>query len=202
MRHRRARTARRRVVPGLTLALALVAAEGCATLQQFAALRQVQFAIDGVGTGRLAGIDLARVRSAGDLRVTDAARLAAAMADEELPLEFTLDVRAENPAENQTTARMVRFAWTLLLDDRETIDGVLDREISLPPGDPQIIPLTMRLDLIEFFDGNATDLLNLALRFAGADAETAEVKLRALPTVETPLGPIEYPATITIVGDD
>jgi hypothetical protein len=95
---------------------------------------------------------------------------------------------------------MVRFAWTLLLDDRETIDGVVEREISLPPGDPQIIPLRMRLDLIEFFDGNATDLLNLALRFAGADAETADVKLRALPTVETPLGPIEYPATITIVS--
>lgn len=180
----------------------MVVAAGCATLQQLAALRQVQFAIDGVGTGRLAGIDLDRVRSAGDLRATDAGRLAAAMADEELPLEFTVDVRAENPAENQTTARMVRFAWTLLLDDRETIDGVVDREISLPPGDPQIIPLRMRVDLIDFFDGNATDLLNLALRFAGADAETAEVKLRALPTVETPLGPIEYPATITIVSGD
>lgn len=202
MKRGRTRRASRRATPGTTLFLALVLTAGCATLQQFAALRQVQFAIDGIGTGRLAGIDLSRVRSAGDLRPTDAARLAAAMADEELPLEFTLDVRAENPAENQTTARMVRFAWTLLLDDRETIDGVMDREISLPPGDPQIIPLAMRLDLIEFFDGNAADLLNLALRFAGADAETAEVKLRAHPTVETPLGPIDYPATITIVGDD
>jgi hypothetical protein len=188
---------------GVTLLTALVVtAAGCATLQQLAALRQVQFAIDGVGTGRLAGIDLGRVRSASDLRATDAARLAAAMAAEELPLEFTVDVRAENPAENQTTARMVRFAWTLLLDDRETIDGVVDREISLPPGDPQIIPLRMRLDLIEFFDGSAGDLLNLALRFAGTDADAAEVKLRALPTVETPLGPIEYPATITIVSGD
>lgn len=187
---------------GAALVLPLVVATGCATLQQFAALRQVEFAIDGVGTGRLAGIDLARVRTADDLRAADAARLAAAVAAEELPLEFTVDVRAENPAENQTTARMMRFAWTLLLDDRETIDGVLDREISLPPGDPQLIPLTMRLDLIEFFDGNAADLLKLALRFAGADTESTEVKLRALPTVETPLGPIEYPATITIVGDD
>lgn len=180
----------------------LVVAAGCATLQQFAALRQVQFAIDGVGTGRLAGIDLGRVRSASDLRATDAARLAAAMADEDMPLEFTVDVLAENPAENQTTARMVRFAWTLLLDDRETIDGVVDREIVLPPGEPRIIPIDVRLDLIEFFGGNATDLLNLALRFAGVDAEATDVKLRALPTVETPLGPIEYPATITIVSAD
>jgi len=197
---RRAGASGRRSAAGVVLLTIVGTTGGCATLQQFAALRQVEFAIDGVGAGRLAGIDLARVRSAGDLRAADAARLAAAVADEELPLEFTVNVLAENPAENQTTARMVRFAWTLLLDDRETIDGVVDREISLPPGDPQVIPLRMRLDLIEFFDGSATDLLNLALRFAGADAETADVKLRALPTVETPLGPIEYPATITIVS--
>lgn len=195
--------ARRPSGPGsITLLLVLLAASGCATLQQFAALRQVEFAIDGVGTGRLAGIDLGRVRSAGDLRAVDAARLAAAVADEELPLEFTIDVRAVNPAENQTTARMVRFAWTLLLDDRETIDGVVDREITLPPGEPRIIPVGIRLDLIEFFDGNASELLDLALRFAGADSDAADVKLRALPTVDTPLGPIEYPATITIVRAD
>lgn len=199
---RRRRSRRPIGADSIGLLFVLLVAGACATLQQFAALRQVEFAIDGVGTGHLAGIDLTRIRSAGDLRTTDAARLAAAVADEELPLEFTIDVRAENPAENQTTARMVRFAWTLLLNDRETIDGVLNRELSLPPGDPQIIPLQMRVDLIEFFDGNATDLLNLALRFAGADAEATEVKLRALPTVETPLGPIEYPAMITIVSGD
>lgn len=183
------------------LALAATTVAGCATLQQFAALRQVAFAIDGVSTGRLAGVDLSRIRSASDIGTRDAARLAAALADENLPLEFTVNLRAENPAENQTTARMVKFAWTLLLDDRETIDGVVDREVVLPPGDPQIIPIAMRLNLVEFFDGNASELLKLALRFAGVDADAAEVKLRAVPTVETPLGPIQYPAVITILGD-
>lgn len=187
----------------LTVVLALAsAAAGCATLQQFAALRNVQFAIDGVGSGRLAGIDLSRVRSASDLGAAEAARVAAAVAGDELPFEFTVDLRAENPADNRTTARMVRFAWTLLLNDRETIDGVIDREIGLPPGEPQIVPVRMQLDLIEFFDGNASDLLNLALGFAGRETDATGVKLRATPTVETPLGPMDYPATITIVGDE
>jgi hypothetical protein len=190
---------RARVLGGLA-ALA-VTVGGCATLQQFAALRQVAFAIDGVSTGRLAGVDLSRVRAASDIGARDAARLAAALADENLPLEFTVDVRAENPADNQTTARMVKFAWTLLLDDRETISGLVNREIVLPPGEPQIIPLAMRLNLVEFFDGNASELVNLALRFAGVDADAAEVKLRAEPTIETPLGPIQYPAEITILSD-
>lgn len=182
-------------------AASLIAAAGCATLQQIAALRQVEFAIDGVETGRLAGIDLGRVRSADDVSPGDAARLAAGIANDDLPLEFTVNVRAENPSDNRTTARMIRLGWTLLLNDRETISGAVDREVVLPPGEPRIIPIGMRLDLIEFFEGNGRDLLNLALRFAGADAEPTNVKLRAEPTVETPVGPIVYPATITIVAD-
>lgn len=190
---------KRRLALGLLLAAA--AAGACATLQQIVALRNVEFAIDGVGSGRLAGIDLARIRSANDVSAVDASRIAAALADDELPLEFTVDVRAENPADNSTTARMVRFAWTLLLDDRETVEGVIDREVTLPPGEPQIVPVRVSLNLVEFFDGNAQELLNLALRFAGARSESADVKLRATPTIETPLGPMNYPATITIVGD-
>jgi len=190
---------KRRLALGLLLAAA--AAGACATLQQIVALQNVEFAIDGVGSGRLAGIDLARIRSANDVSAVDASRIAAALADDELPLEFTVDVRAENPADNSTTARMVRFAWTLLLDDRETVEGVIDREVTLPPGEPQIVPVRVSLNLVEFFDGNAQELLNLALRFAGARSESADVKLRATPTIETPLGPMNYPATITIVGD-
>jgi len=190
---------RQPVAVGLLVALAAVG--GCATLQQIAALRNVEFAIDGVGDGRLAGIDLTRVRSADDVSAIDAARVAAGLAEHELPLEFTVDVRAENPAENATTARMVRLAWTLLLDDRETISGVIDREVTLPPGEPRVIPVRMNLNLVEFFDGNASELLNLGLRFAGARSESSDVRLRATPTIETPLGPMNYPATITIVGD-
>jgi hypothetical protein len=81
------------------------------------------------------------------------------------------------------------------------VSGVIDREVALPPGEPRIIPVYVNLNLVEFFDGNASELLNLALRFAGARSESADVRLRATPTIETPLGPMNYPATITIVGD-
>lgn len=184
----------------LLSALLVGTSAACATLQQFAALRQVEFAIDDVEEGELAGVDLGRIRDADDFSVVDASRVAQAVAAGELPLSFTVNVRAENPPDNRTTARMVRFAWTLLLNDRETIDGVLDREVVMPPGEPRIIPLAMRLDLVEFFDGSASELLNIALRVAGADADPTEVKLRASPTVETPLGPIDYPTEIVVVS--
>src|ERR1043166_6158706 len=98
----------------------------CATLQQMAALRQVAFALAGVRDGRLAGVALSRIATYKDLTATEIGRLGLAMARNDLPLEFRVDVRAENPADNRATATMVRLAWVLLLDDKETIHGALD----------------------------------------------------------------------------
>lgn len=193
---------RMRVIAPAILLSSLVVG-GCATLQRMVALRDVTFAIAGVGGGQLVGIDLARIQEAGDVNPVDVARVAGSVAGGSLPLEFVVNVRAENPAENSSAAEMIRLQWTLLLDDRETIEGVIEDRILLAPGDPTIIPVVVRLDLMEFFAGTAPELLGLALRFAGADADVAEVKLRAVPTVDTPFGLIDYPATILIVsGDD
>lgn len=184
----------------LPLIASLVALAGCATLQQIAALRHVAFRLAGARDATLAGVPLARIASHRDLTVVDAARLTAASASGRLPLTFTLEVGAENPADNATTATMVGLAWTLLLDDRETIRGTLDTAIALPSGVETRIPLRMELDLLEFFEGSSESLLNLASGLVGARADPTRITLRAVPTIDTPLGPMQYPSPITIVS--
>ena len=180
--------------------LALLLGAGCATLQQLAALRQVDFSLAGVQRGRLAGVELSRIASYRDLSATEIARIALAVAQKDLPLEFQLDVRAENPADNRVTATLVRLAWTLLLNDKETINGVIDTTYTLPPGQPVTLPFQMRLNLLQFFDGTAQELVNLAASLAGLQADPTKITLRAVPTINTPLGPISYPTPITIVS--
>jgi hypothetical protein len=182
-----------------TLGLACISAAGCATLQQIAALRSVDFQLARVANVRIAGIDASSVSSYSDLRITDAARVAAAIARRELPLSFQLHVQAENPADNPVTARLVRMQWTLLLEDTETISGLVDQEMELPPGQPRDIPVAIALDLFDFFERSGPDLFNLALNLMGAGNEPSHVALRAMPTVNTTLGPIQYPQPITIV---
>lgn len=178
----------------------LVGVAGCAALQQLAALRNVDFSIASVQNGRLAGIDLARLRDYSSLSTLDAGRIALALSRRELPFEFLVNVRALNPADNTVSARMIRLAWSLHLDERETISGVLDTTIVLAPGTPGVIPMRMRLDLLEFFDGSAQSLANIALSVAGQQADPTKVSIRALPTIETPLGPMSYPSPVTIVS--
>jgi hypothetical protein len=193
----RSMTIRLRQTLGIALITGLV---GCATLQQIASLRHVSFALAGVREGRLAGVRLERIASYRDLSATELGRIALAVAGNRVPLSFTVNVRAENPADNAATATMVRLAWTLLLDDKETITGVLDTSYALPPGQPVTIPLQMSLNLSEFFDGPTESLIDLAAGLAGVRADPTRITLRAVPSIDTPLGRMSYPSPITIVS--
>jgi hypothetical protein len=55
------------------------------------------------------------------------------------------------------------------------------------------------MNLVEFVDGSARDLVNLALAISGQGGEPADVALRASPVVQTVLGPIRYPRPLTLV---
>jgi hypothetical protein len=180
----------------LALGLSLSA---CATLQQIAALRNVEFDLAGVTAGTLAGVEIGSVRSFSDLSVLDVARLGVAFADGRLPLETTMLVRATNPA-NNAQARLVALDWTLFIDDRETVSGTMDQEYVLPPGEPVSVPVQVRLDLMEFFDRQLEQIANLALAVAGA-GEPTRIHLEAIPSVQTPLGLVRYPEPIRIAYD-
>lgn len=181
-------------VAGLGLVLA-----SCATIRQVAALRQVDFSLDRVTETRLAGVDVTRLRSYEDLTATQVAMIGAAIARNQLPLEFRLHLHAENPPENTVSARLIRMEWTLLLENRETISGTLDQTYVLPPGEPTDIPILIRLDLLDFFERQLRDLVELALAVGGV-GEPRNIALRAVPTIDTPVGPIRYPQPITIVS--
>lgn len=183
-------------------AVLLLAAPGCQTLREIAALRDVAFAIDRVADARLAGVPLDDLRRYEDLSPADILRLTSAVANQRLPLDFELHLTAENPADNSVDARLVGLDWTLLLDDRETISGVFDETVVLPPGRPTDIGIPIRLDLVDFFDSGARDLIELALAVAGQGGSPKRVTLQAIPTVETPVGPIRYPNPVTIVARD
>ena len=188
--------------PRLRFAAVLLAASAvagsCTTLQQIVALRQVEFSLDGVTDVRLAGVPLSRAATQ-DLTLVDVSRVASAMSSGNLPLDLRLRLSGENPADNPTEARLVRMDWTLLLDDTETVSGVLEEPVSFPPGDRRPFSLGVSLNLVEFVDGNVRELVDLAQAVAGQRGDGTEVALRVTPTVDTPLGPIRYSETITLV---
>lgn len=183
----------------LLIAAAALAVPACQTLREVANLREVDFSIRRVAGAQLAGVDLSRIRSYEDVRPADLARLTAALSGGEAPLAFVLHLDAANPRENGVTARMVEMDWTLLLDDTETISGTFNENVAIGPGETRDIGIPIRLDLFRFFDRSAQDLVELAAAVSGrGGAAPKQIKLRARPTIQTPLGAIRYPRPITV----
>jgi hypothetical protein len=81
-----------------------------------------------------------------DLRLEEIARITAAIATGNVPLEFLVQVRAENPSTNSVTARLLQLGWTLYLDESRVLDGKLDRGYSFEPGKPVLVPVAVSLD--------------------------------------------------------
>lgn len=185
----------------LTLGI-LVAVPACQTLSQMSNLRKVQFSIDRVTDASLAGVDLDSLRSYEDLSAAEMTRVLQSLVDRRAPMAFTLHLNAENPEENDASARLVEMDWTLLLDETETVGGTFNQSILLAPGEPVDVPIDIELDLFNFFERSSRDLVELALAVAGVNGQPKKIKLRATPVVETVIGRIRYPQPITIELED
>jgi hypothetical protein len=187
----------RRLVAPLAL-IGLIGIPGCTALEQLAALRSVTFAFARVSDVRLAGIRIGAGSSYGSLSLSDAANLTAAVIAKNVPIEFVAHVSATNPPDNKVTARMVEMGWTLFIEERRTLTGQLGNAVAIPPGTTSDVPLSARFDLLQLGSGGARDLFDLALAIAGYGPLQKDLRLELVPTIETSLGPIRYPAPVVV----
>ena len=186
----------------IVLVTLLLVFQGCQTLKEIANLKNVDFALGAVRNINLAGVNLDNVESFRDVGAGDIIKLTAAVIKKDLPLSFSVDLKAENPADNSVAARLTRMDWTLFLDEQETISGALEEEHVLNPGQPVRIPIDISLELTDYFDNPVRDIIDLVSSIRGDDGSSSRtVSLKATPIVNTLVGPIRYPKPITVVSE-
>lgn len=178
--------------------LAVATLPGCAALQEVAALRLVSFAFTGVSDVRFVGIPIGPGAGYSGLGVADLARLAAALVARQAPIELVAHVSATNPRENKVAARMVDMGWRLFVEDREALAGALGRAVVIEPGRTVDVPVAVRFDLAGMGADGARDLFDLAVAIAGQGAVRKDLRLELVPTIETSVGPLRYPAPVVI----
>lgn len=187
--------------------------QGCASLgevfRSLTSLKNLQFRLASISDFSLAGIAIGPKSQLRDFTVMDGIQLLAAFRGQRLPARFLLNVEARNPNDGssgttRTVSTLTRFDWRLLIDDKPTISGGIDKPLEIPgTGQTTVIPLRLELDLYEFFGSHGYDnLLNLALALGGRNNDITRVALDAQPSVSTPLGDITYPERITIVSKE
>ncbi len=174
--------------------------------ETIANIKKLQFKLESVSRFNVAGVDISSKKSVSDFSTMDALKLTRLVTSNKLPVSFTLNVAAKNPNDGsgkgrKTTATLTSFDWNLYIDDVKTVNGNIEKPIEIPgTGQSSIIPLTVSMDLYEFFGKRGYDgLLNLALAIGGVNGSPARLKLDARPRVSTPYGDINYPGRLTIV---
>ena len=200
-----------RKLAGLAAPVLIMAAMlgGCKALKDVTSaltdLKKLQFKLENVSNFNLVGTDISDISSLDAMRMIN---IGSAFAQKKMPVDFTLNVAARNPNDGSsasggrsTPLYLRKLAWTLLIDDRTTINGVVDKRLEIPAsGQSTIIPITVGLDLYQFFaDKGLNDMVNLALAIGGAQGSSSRLKLTAKVSVETPIGVIDYPGDISIV---
>jgi hypothetical protein len=184
----------------------LMTGNSCSVYQTMVNLSRLQFKLGDVNNFTIGGINISNKKSLNDFNPLEILTVTQAIASGKLPASFTLNVEAKNPNDGtggypKTDATLKSFPWRLEIDDVETISGNIGSQVSVPgTGELTNIPLTMNIDLIEFFGNKGYDkLLNLALTLGGQEGSSSKLALFATPTVSSPLGDIKYPGELKII---
>jgi hypothetical protein len=189
----------------LSIAL-LLTTSSCRMYETMVNLSRLKFKLGDVVNFTVGEINITNKRSVSDFSSVEVLKLTSALTSGKLPASFTLNVEAKNPNDGtggypKTDATLKAFPWRLEIDQVETISGNIGTSVSVPgTGEITNIPLTMNIDLIEFFGNKEYDnLLNLALALGGQQGSSSKLSLYAAPTVSSPLGDIKYPGELKIV---
>ncbi|MCU0364617.1 MAG: hypothetical protein MUE93_02980, partial [Ignavibacteriaceae bacterium] len=164
--------------------LLLLTTSSCSVYETMVNISRLKFRLGDVNNFVVGGINISNKKSLQDFNPLEIVNLTQVIASGKLHASFTLNVEAKNPNDGtggypQTDATLKAFPWRLEIDQVETISGNIGAPVSVPgTGDITNIPLTMNIDLIEFFGNKGFDnLLNLALTLGGEQGSSSKLSL-------------------------
>ena len=167
-------------------------------VSQMSNLAKCDFKLQSVQKLNLAGINVQNVKKISDLNMFDAAKLASAVANQQFPLDFTLNIEAKNP--NPNPAGMTRIDWILMIDDVEMTRGILDKQVTIPANNGlATIPMQMHIDLKKALSGKSADaVINFGMNLAGSGSKPTRFTLQMKPTITVGGFPISYPGYLNV----
>ncbi len=185
------------------LCFALVfALSGCDVLKQIGGaynLSQCEYNYNSISNLQIAGINLG---NGGTIPAAKLASIATILSGgggfQNIPLSFSLNMDVKNP--NQNAAFLNSLDYSVIINDLEFTQGKMDIPIRIEPGQSQIVPLNMTVDLKNLMDRySQPKVASTVNAFLGITPSPTTVKVNIWPKVMVGNTPIKSPAAIPII---
>lgn len=180
--------------------LVLFTMPSCELLEQSAQVQRLRlctFDVSHVDQVKLAGIHLRDGMDYGDLNAAQIMTLTGALMSRNLPLDFNLNVKVDNP--NDKTAAMSRMDYTIFVDGLQLVSGVLNQRYEIAPGQSVVVPMRLQLELFQALSGETGDaLVNLAFKLTGDDSRDSELLFRVKPYIRVSGRELAYPGYLDV----
>lgn len=170
----------------------------CRQLKEMANFAKCEFRLKSVENIQLAGFNVQQKKSLTDFSVLDAAKLMGAVAQNNFPLQFTLNVDVKNP--NPVQASLNKLDWILLIDGIQMVQGTTQNKLQIAPnGGVANYPLLFNINLRDVLkEKTGQSLINFGLNMAGAGNQPTRITLRAKPYVSIGNFQLAYPGYFDI----
>ncbi len=166
-------------------------------MSQVQQLSQCKFDINGVDQVHLAGIELQSNMSRKDLNAAQIMQLTAALFQNELPLDFDVMLKIDNP--NNKPAAMTRMDYELFIDGKQLLTGQMMESVSIAAGGQKIVAMPVQLDLLKALSGETKDaVVNLGFKLTGDASQPSQIMLKVKPYINVGGRAIAYPGFLNI----
>jgi len=194
--------------------LILLLVTSCGSIREMTnalmSMKDMQYKISSVGGMKISGIDVSGLNSISDVDPKQAVRLLEAYHSKNIKATFTVYLEAKNPNDGMAAntkpldLTLKELPWTLLIDDRTVVSGIVNKEIPLAGGAvSQAIPIEVVMDVSKvLFENGYDEIMKTMLEIGGPNGSPARLKIKARPTVSSPYGIIKSPSEITILSTE
>jgi len=160
-------------------------------------LSKCEFRINSVTDIYLDGINVSRIQKISAIMPMDMLRLTNAVLNNELPLNFNLNLEVKNP--NEQAASLNRLEWILFIDGLQMLQGTISEKFIILAGETGMLPVQIGLNLAEVLSDERSDkLIDFGLGLAEDTGETTRVTLKLKPSIMVGQRNIMYPGWIEV----
>ena len=173
----------------------------CDVVQQIGGaynLLQCKYDYNSIDNIQIAGINLGKGKSVSVLQIASLTTILSGGTLQNIPLSMVINLDVANPNE-KASAFLNGMDYEIELNDMELTSGKLDTPVRIEPGESQVVPLSIGVDLKNLMNRYSKEKVSGEMsRFIGITPGETKVTVKLWPKVLIGNTPIKSPAHIPV----